>query len=38
MTVKRMRKKMPHSEYVFWSRYDARIAQQRELERAQLGG
>ena len=38
MTVADMSQKMTHSEFVLWTRFHGRRAQQMELERLKMGG
>lgn len=38
MTVRDLRARMSHAEFLRWNMYYARIAQQQELERLRRGG
>jgi hypothetical protein len=37
MTVRKLRKRMGHGEFILWSRYYSRKAQAEELERLRAG-
>lgn len=38
MTVRELRARMSHAEFVRWNMYYARIAQEQELQRLKQGG